>query len=615
MKILIKSPNRLLTVIVSCAIFLIAIKYSNVTTAWNSLSWLVFGISVLGEMFLIILISSILSGISKKSRFDKIIYIASILIICLIYLAQIIALKNGKTYLSVLAMESFTEGRYVKFTVFDYVIFSLLFSLLLAALFLEAKVVRGEIKAPYEKITDSLQIFFIFFFVFNFCVNLKSDHNTDEIKSYKTPIFSFIKNINISAGTYLCETKDFLCEVNDVESYKFLRSEVSYADAKKYSICKIGDQDIFLIFVEGFSRSLLDYRTEKYGELMPNIKKIYEKSLAFERYYNHTAATYRGIKGQFYSAYSEVGGSMEGRGWEESDNAKILASVRNISVIDILNSEGYESNFYVPLANVHPFNILLKKIGFSNLYTIDKLISDVNFPRAINLHSKDEYLNDTEFFELISDKILKNAEYGGVKIHGIYNTGTHAFLDTKQREIGYGDGVNEVLNRFHNFDKVFGDFYFKIRSSGKKFKNALFFITADHSTYPDDSFKSVMNDLVPKYFVDSIPLIINGPCIINEAKIDVNGGNSLGFAPTLLNILDAPNKKNNFLGSSLFNRDFDEKMYLTSIGNQYFSTANGRVKSEAEMSPDELSSLSSLRQQVLDYYTLERQNRLYPLKN
>ena len=57
--------------------------------------------------------------------------------------------------------------------------------------------------------------------------------------------------------------------------------------------------NIVLIFTEGLSQNIIDDERN----IMPNIRQFESEAVYFENYYNHTAATYRGIIGSLYSAH------------------------------------------------------------------------------------------------------------------------------------------------------------------------------------------------------------------------------------------------------------------------------------------------------------------------
>lgn len=425
------------------------------------------------------------------------------------------------------------------------------------------------------------------------------------VSEYETPLYSFILNIGIKYKNEICSKGYNICKfkndnINIQKNYIFKNNNIN-----KIFNCNLNSPNIILVYVEGLSSIVLNYKTESYGALMPNIKKLEDKSISFGNYFNHTAATYRGIKGQHFSGYPEIGGSIEGRGWEQKDNAKILNKYYNKSIIDILNKRGYSSKFYVPLPNQHPFNYLLKNIGYQEVINANILSESVS--RKIDLNNIDNFLNDDEFFYAIIEN-LKGKNQPLPYIVAMYNTGTHAFLDSPNSGRKYGSGNNQVLNRFYNFDYEFGKFYNKLLSDGY-LKNTILIVTSDHSTLPDKPYKEIFQNGA-RFFVDKIPLIINTPCNKSK-KIDAAGRTSLDFAPTILSLLGINDEINSFLGRSLFDRDGDSELNFAAIGNEYYFIKDNFVYHESEIAPELIDAFSRKKQFVENYYFLERKNKLY----
>src|SRR3546814_4486104 len=58
-----------------------------------------------------------------------------------------------------------------------------------------------------------------------------------------------------------------------------------------------------------------------YPGLTPNLQALAGDTMVVDNYYNHTAATYRGLQGQMTSGFPRYGGSEGGKGWMEGNNA------------------------------------------------------------------------------------------------------------------------------------------------------------------------------------------------------------------------------------------------------------------------------------------------------
>ena len=90
--------------------------------------------------------------------------------------------------------------------------------------------------------------------------------------------------------------------------------------------------DVVLIFTEGLSQNIIDDERN----IMPNVRMYEDKSLNFTNYYNHTAATYRGLIGQLYSGHQ----------YNNNDENTL------ISLQKIMHDNGYQTT----LINTEPNN-------------------------------------------------------------------------------------------------------------------------------------------------------------------------------------------------------------------------------------------------------------------
>ncbi|EGQ5166336.1 sulfatase-like hydrolase/transferase, partial [Salmonella enterica] len=89
------------------------------------------------------------------------------------------------------------------------------------------------------------------------------------------------------------------------------------------SLLKVTKPNIIIIFAEGMSYSVIDSVNNKGLKLTPNIDTLMDNSLVFRNYYNHTAATFRGLRGQLTSAYQYKDGiGAHNDGFFEISNEK-----------------------------------------------------------------------------------------------------------------------------------------------------------------------------------------------------------------------------------------------------------------------------------------------------
>ena len=550
-------------------------------------------------------LTSLLTSAVKNRKSHILVSTLFYAIYILVLLLQGLSVSYGGNYLSILALENLTEGRYVGLDGKYPYIFILLFCFFI--FFLIQIRVKGYQNFGQWKIKALLALLCCYQ-VFR-SVNHQINLSELKLQYVNTPIFMLANNLVVVQKVKICNKFDVFCKTGKVTDFKFVKNHLYTKSGHLENAC-LGDKakpNVIILFVEGFSSSLLNYQTEKYGELMPNLREFSKKSLNFFNYYGHTAATYRGVKGQLNSGYSEIGGSMEG-GWAVKDNANILKIIRNKSLIDILNSAGYKSKFYDSIPLAHPFSVLIKSLGFQELASMDDLRGRVGAQGAFNPDDINAYLSDKDFFLALSTDLgyLKDIS---PFVAAAYNTGTHAFLDSGPGEMRYGIGKNEVLNRFHNLDTQLGLFLEKFNKSGLQ-KNTILVVTADHATYPDKPYLEIFKNTASGYFVDQIPLIIKTPCD-DVRLIDVGGRNSLDLAPTIANLLNLGDEQNSFMGDSLLVK----KVGLTisnfaAYGYDYYLTTDSMLYTRATVPPELSKQFDIFQGMVFDYYLLERKNSL-----
>ncbi|MFD1393856.1 sulfatase-like hydrolase/transferase [Lacticaseibacillus jixianensis] len=172
---------------------------------------------------------------------------------------------------------------------------------------------------------------------------------------------------------------------------------------------------------------------------------------------------------------------------------------------------------------------------------------------------------------------------------GTYTLETHNGWNVTDNK--YRKGDNAVLNKFHNLDTVFGEFLNRFMASPLK-DNTILVFTTDHASYASPDYASVMDDH-RSTFVSTIPLMIYYPGVKGET-IDAKGRNSLGLAPTILDLLDIGRVKNYFLGTSLFTTKPTGYEYTTEIGENFYSTKTQQV---APLSPTE----EKLKNKILQF--------------
>ena len=355
---------------------------------------------------------------------------------------------------------------------------------------------------------------------------------------YTEPIKSFF-SVLYEAHTIL-NSKTFF----DVEiSKQFERSTIPQGE----SPINGKNNNIILIFTEGTSRRVI------LPDITPNTYNLLEKSFCVDNYFNHTAPTYRGVRGQLISGYQLNGVGIH---YRLKANPKLI----NIpSLHKILEKYGYKTCFISSQPSGDYFNEMLLNMGFQ------KVIIDNNTKRIKT--DREVY---AQLFKTVSEYESRKEKY----IVCTYLQGTHVYYCDHDC-IKYKGGSNTCLNKFHNQDHWFGDFL-KNMEEKNYFDNTILVFTTDHSSYPTPDFNEAFNSK-HKSFVDRVPLIFYKKGIIPQ-HFDANNKNSLSLTPTILNILGIENEKNYFLGNSLFVKEENVYQKLSIRKDTVVDTSEGKPR-------------------------------------
>ncbi|MBJ8325325.1 sulfatase-like hydrolase/transferase [Streptococcus pacificus] len=333
------------------------------------------------------------------------------------------------------------------------------------------------------------------------------------------------------------ERMDLLNRIGNNEvTENFYKSEVVNATSKPENLPD--NPNIVVIFTEGLSERILH---DDRG-LMANTVQIEDESLSFENYYNHTFATYLGIKGQLYSGYQAT---------NYEDNYLV-------GMQDVLNDKNYNTTFINTEPNNVDFTKYLKSMNFDEVISPDSIKSTVSDKKAY------QYL-----FETMEEKDKEDAPF----FISMYTFGTHLSLDSDD-EI-FGDGENPNLNKFYNLDIQFKSFIDMFNQSELS-KNTIIVFTTDHATYVDADYVNTFGNDRAVGHLDKVPFFIyyNG---VTPQRIDVNGRNSLSLVPTILDYVDI-SEDNYFLGDTLFNNNSTSKLdTIFSSEDSIFTTKDSKI--------------------------------------
>lgn len=411
------------------------------------------------------------------------------------------------------------------------------------------------------------------------------------VDSGEAPVSSFVRTVATFAGMN-APAQLSAVQLNKVRA-EFLR-ENTYVDGfpARYAQGLPAKPNVLVIFTEGMSARWMETYDGAHPGLMPNLDRLASESLVFTNYYNHTAATFRGLRGQLTSGHQQVDGyNKEGTGNGERDVSGDVNAVARVSLADILRGQGYSSMFF--LSQQAFLNKMIDTLGFDRTLGRDYLHKRHLGGASIE---PPKVLTDADLFSAMLSE-LEGQPRDKPFFAAAYNFQTHAFLDGDHK---YGDGGNTMLNRFHSYDHDIGEFVARFKASPLH-ENTVLIITADHATFPEPNvFRA--DPRVPTYFVDTIPMVMYWKGM-QHAVVDVAGKNSLDLAPTVLSMVGARNGRNLFLGCTLFETCALDR--ISNVGNEYILTAAERSYSLFYLPEDEKPYFRKGKEMIERYKSMD----------
>ena len=367
--------------------------------------------------------------------------------------------------------------------------------------------------------------------------------------------------------------------------------------------------NVVVIFTEGASARMVGAYGGHYPGLTPNIDQLASKSMRVDDYFNHTAATFRGLSGQLSSGFSYAGGGGK-EGWTHAGNQAGLGAISRQTLPRIVNDAGYDSYFFAPHKTQSPLVMMLRTLGFEKVYARESIATDLLHGHA-TARPGTGALDDQSLFRGVVAFLEQRSRAGDDKPFFVatYNIGTHAFLEASDNDIAYGDSSNRVLDKLHNYDSALGRFLRYFYASPYA-DNTILVFTSDHSTYPEAPFRDVAGPDLKPYFVDRIPMLIMDPIHRLPSSFDAKGRNSLDLAPTVLQLAGLQTQANSFMGRSIFEpRNFP--VGVAALGSTYFMTTPDGVFGQGEIPPSLRATFDCEVNVVRRFYQAERDNRIF----
>lgn len=428
-------------------------------------------------------------------------------------------------------------------------------------------------------------------------------------------IESFIKLFEEENNIKLSFSKDEVIQLHDLgytlnifEDYPLMKDKIFNKSLK--SGHTLEKPNVIIIFTEGLSARTTSVYSDKYKNLTPNLKKFSENNhtMRVKNFYNHTAATYRGLHGQLCSLYPIYG---KGDVWFEND-------FLNLSTIDykclphILKNNGYETAYL----NMHYIDEsandeMVSHFGFDTILSGESL--SIKYLSGID-KIKNSYLSDHQSYKVLVE-YLKEKENNLNKpfLLTTYTIETHAYVDIGNDGIVYNDGKNNVLNTIHNLDNAFGKFWEYFKNS-KYSKNTIILFTSDHAHYYGKEYINLMEEYGEeeyyRLFIDKVPLLIYSPTLKLAKDFDANQATSIDIAPTILHLINAKNEKNAFIGHSLFEKD--NNIGIASYGkNFYMIKDNKHIYVDDNVAEEDKEKFKLIHKYIEYTHQLEKKNKIY----
>ena len=131
---------------------------------------------------------------------------------------------------------------------------------------------------------------------------LYDDFRSPLVSFVSTTTRFFIRSANTSELNR-ARIREFCPGINPDRPYPLIKPWIYKKPLSCYEGCDPGKRNVIVFFVESFSARLCGVYNKSLADLTPNLDAFADSSLVVYNYYNHTAATSRGIQGQLCSMF------------------------------------------------------------------------------------------------------------------------------------------------------------------------------------------------------------------------------------------------------------------------------------------------------------------------
>ncbi len=547
--------------------------------------------SSFSECCFVFLFFHILFSSGKHIKILKTLYFFALIFLSAVYIVQGITFYLTGSLLPAIALENIHEYQY-HFTKFNGLILSTIFILSAVNFYILYHLIKIKTSAKTSIISF---IFFLAACLFFAVPTVREHAPAVSLISTASKIYLseyILQNRQLHLGEFLKDKKN--------KQYPFLKDYAYNNDTHFETPQK---PNVIIIFMEGISAKFLGCYGGEFENLTPHIDRFSEHPnvCKFNNYFNHTAATVRGIIGTLSSVYPLCAGN-------ENE-----AAIKYSSLPKLLKNYGFKPVMFSPHFHKNPFNDMLKMLGFEEVFYAEK---NCELFLKSGKYTDDISLSDKGIFLSLKQYLADNENDNETKkFICLYNVGSHAFRDVLPDGKKYKDGKNQVLNRIHNLDYEIGQFL-KYFLTSPYAQNTYLVITTDHCTFHENDYKALFGNEEIYCFMDKIPLLIYCPVKCLPKIFDTNFRTSLDFAPTFLNLLNMKNVQNSFLGDSLFSQPSPRKnLYMgfyDSLSLEAVVQIKGRLYRHNNVPSEYAKEMKSYLNLINIQHHYERKNKLFP---
>ena len=472
---------------------------------------------------------------------NKILDILIIILFSFIYLVDIIQLISYYYTDTFVTIDAFQNLDQILLFLNIKLIFALIFalSLLYIAIIL---IHKTNFKTRFRHLLILIIFIALNFSLYEFERNEYQGTLYDTCRIEKGPVFIFINTLKYyfksKENIFVEKLSDQECDIG--KKLNILDEKCQVIKNKKFytrnlGIATIKKPNIIVIFVESLSAKYINYYYNKLIYSTPNIDNFAKKSLVFKNYINSGFPTLYGLYSQLCSTYP-AGIS--------NSNAKVFLKTFKYNLPNqclplYFNQYNYDTVYFNHGGeNRKNMKEIIKYIGFKKIF-FNRQLKEIFKEDAV--HKIDYDYDDKQMMQFLVKFLEERKSNNKPFFISLSTIGTHVGLEPviDNKNLKNLSMPQVQYKALDNAMKVFFDYFFK----SKYTKNTIVILTGDH-TRPGYSKKYNATTF------DDLALMIYTPWTKHRELIA--NASSVALAPTILQMINYPNKTNTFLGKSLF---------------------------------------------------------------